>query len=621
MALETTGTSANATAAPATPRMQMNQSAQPQQPQRWSFHSGSPFQRGPIGRNISSEALGKLQKAMEEVYKTASAAYEVQLVCLDNNNQSNLAYSVLVLCLKSKAEPDLGVSYYPMIVEGSGEKIPPRFENLNGNQYEIVRVAGEAMDAVLASEIHKKLVVLYPNQKLLPSDGCVIPASFKTDDAQRLHDVAVSAATACHTELATRSPNFPDIRLGDSARDSALVVQPRYDNKTFLNSVGSPIRSDVQVFFTSQQAATNNSRSINDSGRIVKVSQIDGFVDLVWAPVVEANNFGMYQPNVDPRTFYQKYAARFVITQVVNEYLQTLPAYLLSLVTATLVREQNNWYNAFRPRAVIPNSVDLHDIGAINLEVNLPNTEGKVLDTKEAGFDLGKLATFMSACIRPGLILSMDVEDTGPETWSTSVFAVASNGNGQAQSNAQAAIYNAANHLTSGAFQEFFQGGAMFADEGNRIHLGHYVDNNGNQRDIRDLDYVAILNLTGSQDLEIIKRYSDTFTRVDQNINQRLSDRKRILSGLVPGLEITGYATRVTFTEAFVSALTRACQKAGLQMRSDLGGLGVEAQTRTTFGGVNGALAGANPSGLFNQQAAGQIGGTSFGPTFARFGG
>ncbi len=617
------GSNTTTAAAPqnAAPQMRMGAPAQASQQQssRWSFHNASLFQRGPIGRNVSSEALAKLQKVMEEVFKGASPAYEIQLVALDNNNQTNLAYSVLVVCLKNKSEPDLGVSYYPMIIEASGEKIPSRFENINNQQYEIVRVAGEAMDGVLINEVSKKLSGIYPNQKLLPSDGCVIPDGFNIEDAAKLHAVAVSAAMACHTELLVRSPNFSDIRLTESARDSMLVVQPRYENKVIQNAVGLPLRSDVQIAFTSQQNQQAQSKSINDSGRIVKVSQIDGYVDLVWAPVVEGNSFGMYQQNVDPRTFYQKFAARFIITQAINEHLQTLPAYLLSLVTATVIREQNNWFNVFRPRATVPNTVDLHDIGAINLEVGLPNTDGKVVDTKEAGFDVGKLATFMSTCIRPGLVVSMDIEDTGPDSWCTSVFAVASDGTPQAQQNAQLAIFNAANQLTGGAFQEFFKGGAMFVDQGNRIHLGNYTDNNGVVRDIRDLDYLAILNLTGNQDIDVVRRYSDTFTRTDQNINQRLSDRKRIMVGLVPNLKITGYATRVTFSEAFISALTQACAKAGLQTRCDMGGQGIEAQTRAQFNSIAGALVGANPSGLFNQQMGGPIGMAVASPVFSRF--
>ena len=606
-----------------TPQMKMNA---PQQPPKWSFHNSSMFQRGPIGRNISSEALGKLQKAIEEIFKSSAPNFEIQLLSLDNNNQTNLAYSCLVVCLKNKAEPELGVAFYTFIIEGSGEKIPPRFENINGNQVEIIRTASEANDAILAQEIGKKLAAMYPNQRLLPSDACVIPASFKPEDIKAVHAIAVSAGMACHTLLLSKSPSFVDLRLSENQHDSNLVVQPRYENKTIEDAVGAPIRSDVQIAFSSQQNNQNQAnKSVNDSGRVIRVSQIDGFVDLVWAPVVESNQFSMYQPNIDPRTVYQKYAARFVMTQVTNEYLQTLPAYLLSLVTATLIREQNNWYNVFRPRATLAKEVDLHDIGMVNLECALPGPDGQPtrgpIDTKTSTFGAADLARLISMCVRPGLILSMDIADAGPDTWCTSAFAAASDGSPEVRAGATKTILDAAQYLTNGNFGNHFpQGTPLFVDSGNRVHMGFYEDSTGAQRDIRNLDYLAVLTQT-QNDPEVIKKYSDTFTNNNIPLNLRLAERKRIYAGIVNRLEITGFATRVTFSDAFIKALVAGCMAAGLQMRADLAGVGIETQDRAGFAGIAAALANPNSTGLFNQQTAGTFGSTVSNNMFQRFGG
>ena len=41
-------------------------------------------------------------------------------------------------------------------------------------------------------------------------------------------------------------------------------------------------------YFQSQQNNANQAgRSVNDGGRTMKVSQIDGFMDLVWNPAVD----------------------------------------------------------------------------------------------------------------------------------------------------------------------------------------------------------------------------------------------------------------------------------------------------------------------------------------------
>lgn len=582
----------------------------------WSFHSAGPLGLAPMGKNIGSEVLAKLQKALTEVYTRADQKFEISLVPVDNNNESNLAFSSLVVCVRDKTFKDVGYAYYTMVLEASGEKIPPRFETINNQQVEVLRVAGDAVDEDLMKVVSAKVAAAFPGQKIFPADAMVVPASFNTEDPKAVHALAVNAALATFTEINMRSPNFNDLNLAQSKHDSNLLVRLSFDKTQVENAAGEPQRSDVKIDFTSQQNQQQNNRSLNSGDRVTKVAQLSGFVDVVWAPVQTQMGMAQYtMPQQNPM-MNQKYVSRLVLTNVENNFSTTLPSYLLAIVTALSVRDDNNWYNVFKSSPSFGNESLMHDVGALNIEANMENNAngiGARIDTKKDTFAIADLARLLAMTIRPGLVISMDVPDCGPQTWYTSVFAAASNGS----RGATEAIYNAAMTLTNGAFSRHFQPAMpMFSDQGNRIHLGTYVSSSGVKRDIRDIDYLAVMNMTN--DVEIIRKWSDTFNAVGIPLLDRLAQRKRIITGIATNAEITGFASRVTFTEGFLKALAAACAEAGLIVRIDTAMSGIGFQNdRGVAGFVDSSLNQMGSAGFFNRGGAGA--GQAFNNQFSNY--
>src|SRR5690606_27028199 len=117
--------------------------------------------------------------------------------------------------------------------------------------------------------------------------------------------------------------------------------------------------------------------------------------------------------------------------------------------------------------------------------------------------------------------------------------------------------------------------------EYNRIHLGYYTNADGEMRDIRDIDYLALLNMIGGKDIRTVEEVMDTFDRTDIPVEIRLDRRYRILKEVLgDSMVIKGYATRITFDAKFIEALIAACESAGINVRSgniaqEFGGLGV----------------------------------------------
>lgn len=539
--------------------------------ERWTFHKRDTFGRAPIGRGIGSEALTKLQTALTEEYKKADSSFEITIIPIDNSNESAY-FSSLIVCLRDKTALKDGVAFHTLIIEATGEPIIARTEQINNNNVEVLRVPGDAYDQVMMKMILERVNAAFPGLPAHNTMATVVSRAFNFEDKISIHNLALNTGLATSTELITRQKDFNDINLANHVSDSNLTVSLTFSNQQIENSVGEPTRADVGIGFSSQQTRYQANQSMNSDERATRVSSLSGFVDLFWSPVAPQQGlYGAYAqqaPMFNQQQFVpsQQYGARFVITSLESNYASTIPAQLLSLVTSLGLSTDGNWMQAFRPTPRAGKRIQMHDIGALGIEVRNEGNAGgfgKKIDTSGDDFRAEQLGQLISALIRPGLTLSMDVPECGPETWYTSIFSAAANGSMEAAE----ALENAANQLTNGAFWRHFQHGTpMFTDLGNRVHLGYYTDETGVKRDLRDVDYLAVANMVGERDPAAIRDWSDTFLQTRFPLLQRLAARKRIISGLLPDAVFTGFAHRVTFTTKFTTSLSMACAEAGLSI-------------------------------------------------------
>jgi hypothetical protein len=351
--------------------------------------------------------------------------------------------------------------------------------------------------------------------------------------------------------------------LANAERDATLTVRTSFGNSQTHNAVMHPVRNDVVVDLTASPVnqQQGNTQQVE---RVSQVASVGGFIDLVWDPVAPQQNAWAAQMQ---QQSYVRYAARFVATRMESASLLTIPAQLLAIIPGLALRENNAWVQAFK-RSTFVKGVDMRDIGAVGIEANFMNDAsgiGARIDTKADSFRPEHLHKLIASTIKPGLIMSLDIAECGPDSWFNDVFAAAAEGNKAANQ----AIINAANVLTNGKFSNYFADGMQVCqDECNRIHLGHYGDDNGVRKDIRDVDYLAVLNLMGDKDPMVVQKWSDTFANTSTPLPIRLAERKRIIQGLFADVVFTGFARRVTFEPAFIEALAKACQDAGLVIRS-----------------------------------------------------
>lgn len=595
------------------------QPQQQQQQQSQTTANGAPVfsfselgrrNRGILGKNPASEILTKLTKSLGELYGEGDQAYNVKLIPLDLNNNRLLPLSVLAVCVQARDVVELGTAVHILMLEGSAEPFQPVYEQIANTNIEKLRVASDAFSPDVIDAVFNEVRRAFPHGPLLDASGCVVPRSFTVEDKASLHLLAANASKATTTLLNTSRHDFADLNLAGAEKDSTLGIRTLFNQSEDSDAVGSPLRSDVVIELSATSNTNQAAAGVVQMNRTVAISRATGYVEPIWAPAqMQQMASNIYQPQQQVNK--QIYMARFVMTSLETADLLTLPAQLLALAVAATLRENSGWFPSFLKKGRGGVEAEWHDIGAINIEANLANEPSgfgsRIKDTRTDAFGLPELGQLIAATFQQGLVMSLDVSECGPDTWHNDVFAAAAEGN----QGAYDAIINGAQVLTNGNFGKVFPVGAPIAiDEYNRIHMGTIETKDG-IRDLRQFDYLTVLNLLAEKDPSMVRTWSDSFNRTDFSLDSRLAARKKILTGVfADSLNITGFARRVTFTDAFINALLTGIAATKIQIRNNTQMSDMGSYERVGYS-AQGVFGGGAPSGLFTfgSQATAGFGG------------
>ena len=575
------------------------QQAQPQQTQTGNNTWGM-FGLGTIGglsRNATSEVLTKTVTALKDVLigLNVQKPYSLSVIPLDKAKQTNLHLSGIVVAVTVN---QAAVAYHTLILEGSGDALQPRIENVNGKQVQIDRLTSDVYDKDYQATVDGIMQEQFGGMNMLPVSGQIVPRNFNLEDKAAVLALAKNAIFPPMAKLSTRVDGFQDMDLTKFNGDSRLQVTLGFNDSDAIDYVGRPVRSSATVTLVANSVQKANANGINTDQKQITISRVSGFIDQMWAPVETQNN--PYQPQQN--AIQPKFVPRFVITDMQNSVQMTLAAQLLALVSSITISEGTNWYPYYKPRASV-RGVDLRDIGAINIEGNVfndPSGIGQRIDTKSASFGDMELGKLLHASVRPNMVMSLDVSDCGSDTWYSEVFAAAASGH----QGATKAIIDAANTLTGGHFGRHFQNNnQVVVQDDDRIHMGYYTNADGQKTDIREVDHLAVCNMIGEKDPGAAKDWSETFLNIQYPIIQRLDARRKMICDIVRSeITFTGYARRVTYLASFLGALASGCRDAGLEMTLNSPHFGVNYQSqRNVFTGIQMSGMSNTASGMFNQ--------------------
>ena len=169
----------------------------------------------------------------------------------------------------------------------------------------------------------------------------------------------------------------------------------------------------------------------------------------------------------------------------------------------------------------------------------------------------------MAATIRPGLAISVDVPETSPASYYMSFLRAAALGSTAACD----MVIKSLDDLTGGRFTQYFGNKSIFTDAGVRVHGGSYISSEGDLRDIRDVDYLYLLNSKQAGFLETVAVWSDARLAKNVAVEERLSRGYRVIMAMLPSATVTSYYQRVTFTDDLITAGLKALHDCGMAPR------------------------------------------------------
>jgi hypothetical protein len=546
------------------------------QRERKSFSQMGSAVRRAMPLSGAGEALARTQKVMLEAIeaqKDGSQAVEATLLALDPQQYTGLPIGYLVMCVQMVDNTRLGVGYQPIIIDASLDNISAAEITVNGQKVEVLRTAENADTDQVRDIVHAAVCDRFGTDQAFGAMAMVLPRIFNLDDKLHVKNLTAQSAFAAAIELQRHTGLLEPLDLTEfGSADETLITNLNFDGEQELNLVDQPTRGDIKIGLVSEPTNRNSQQNVLSlgSGAAVELARSQAFVDFVYQPKIDPNTIytaGTWGNNmgVNPDV-WRKFIPRIIFTDLRAERLTTLGGQLLALASALGVRNNRLWMGAFAPDRTKAGEVDYRDIGALNIEANWtgdPTQLGAPFDTKADNFTMGSLAQVIDAVCQDGLLFSIDVSERGPDTWYNGVWAAADEGD----ENAEAAIIQAADDLTHGAFSEFFPNNAPVTLRMNEtILLGYYKAKSGELRDIREIDYLALLNLYGQTRKDIVDDYSDTIVRVDHDEALRLEARMNILRKATSNAVFTGRGRRVTCSSEFIVAFTKAVEATRITM-------------------------------------------------------
>lgn len=568
----------------------------------------------PLAMTGAAQALESFRQDFVEAMpsKDENGILECKVTPIDANT-AGIPFSVLVVSGVLREKPDLGVGFHAFLLAGSAEELRTREESYRGKRIFITNVAGDGYDDETRLVIREAMKRTWPNKNLFSAWAETIASDFPSakDDPAAIADCVKNSFAAIKTAIDRNDKSAYKLSLADAEENMHNSIHVQHRQNHLFDRGHQPVRADVVIDLVSRPNKGRNSRdSIDQLVTGTRISRVGGYWDLVYAPSEDATTRNDLYSGRDSRSSsseYQLYAKRF-ITTVIDTVDYSPTTMLLAQVTMNAAADPQEFLRAFEPNLSIGED-DLRNIGALAIEPNLENLDrgwGERIPTKGSNFTTAKRNSLLKTVIRPGTIWSIDVPECGASSWQYIDLMAAAEG----QPEALDRIFNAAVVLTDGHIEDLYDRGApIFDDHIERIHGGWHTEGTGNQRlDIRDLDYIALLNLARPEtedDLYMIQKWGMAAALQDDDTLAQ-SDRYETIRNLLPSAHFTQFFNRLNYLDEWNTAMVDAVMRCGLSLNPSTSGRDQQERYRETYGNLDQILSRSGNSGIYRNQRRGR---------------
>jgi len=454
------------------------------------------------------------------------------------------------------------VSVHVLMVEKTGDYPEKVIENISGIRYEITRTPADALseDRYLKSvqkAVSDTLKVNINNVVII--DATLVPNEFDVTNDNLISDLFNNTYHAIHSENVVKTTDYKGINIPDllqEYKNGKFFINLYFNGEdtSYFDQTGMPVRQDVCIGLSFKVNQGNNNRAINQGNDTRDIVKTYGYIDFEFIGNAPVN--GMMST--------QRFIPNFVITHIEASCAPTPDIMMLAVTSVLAINEDMNWMQAFRSTPARKNEIDFNDIGGLNIEGNLENSQtgfGKKYDTKSKTFDVAELNKYIQTLIRPNILISIDVPKAGPDTWFTSMFQYIKFNNNKA---AYDRVNNFLVHMTNGIYQS--NNLQVFNDTSNKIHGGYYKTKDG-VKDIRHLSsYLAISNYIAdtNQNPILISQYTNTLYNSNIPSELRAAERKKFIDEMSNKTAVyKQYYDRMTFNSAFLMNLIGSLKNSG----------------------------------------------------------
>lgn len=379
-----------------------------------------------------------------------------------------------------------------------------------------------------------------------------------------------------------------------SKKDSLYMVgdTERLADGQLVREDGLPVRTDVYVTLNAQSRSNNDEFRDGPTTATNPLISVGAYVDLIYIN----SGTGGYDPFRRRNQFSHIYRPVIHISSVEFHRSTTPNISLMALASSGVLAHRQGAAQIMLSRQNMKlRGIPVGNVGALNYDAHLVETEpGQFGNFKEGVYrDFSTFGYFLDAVLDlDDTRVALDVFLGGIDNWWQSMYLGLVSSDPNEVEAAERSITRAADSLTNGAFSSFLpkdRRGPFAEMTTSPNYFGTYIAD-GEQRDLRDQDQLAYLNIWGVSDPEVPMRWSNAALFGSNGPADCMAERRAILTHVTDQkLHIIGEMVAVEFSnENFINPLLAAIESCGLVIQPPEMLTGSQSQRRLT-GAINDA--------------------------------
>ena len=515
--------------------------------------------QGLMSANQGSEYTNGIAKVLTGIYSSINKKVTPKVHVLDKETFTNLAYSAIIVTMQSNKM----VNYYTILLEETGRK--PLTASEVVSEWEtaikipgaspVIYTADEAINSILHKEIVNALKQEYGSgQEYKTVDGVVLHKGHA--DINVIGPMlATIAFNACYIETQFDNGVCSDLSIPNAlqtAQGKQLRFESNMSKAICVNELGLPVRTDWKLDLCMVNNNQAQSLVLNAQNSKAVISRIGGFVDALPEQITMPG-----VPGTAPTTAI-RFRPHIIMTSNSAE-TPTIGYMLLGVASSIVMTNRNMWLGALRPTDKKVN------VGNLNIIAKIDDGEGQRIDFTSKNYNANQVFAGIQTMFSLDPVISVDVESFGPQSFYNSILSAAAQpGASDGKTEAANYIIETAHILTGGRFPSDYNPHDIFVDDGVVVPLGTWSDKSG-ERDLREIDLTFIASHT--DDMNMINKWILSNLPMSKSGFDPYLAKIEIINKLLPGAEITGKASRVTFSANFITTLASAITASGLNVR------------------------------------------------------